>query len=329
MSNIPWPVTAKELMHRWEINSRQLLFIMKEHNLKPYKPDFNTEVEVGKLMLGMDITKNLDRVLGDLIFLMKDIEAIAENIGNADNVDGLEISDFKRTKKDDRSDKTSVEMISNIKVGFENDNEVIFQIPNHKAKTCSFDRLGFKNPETNEWRDFIKILENDNSFHVGPSEKPNSAKRKAYDKNQETLRAINKKLVKFLKTDFSLDIPDGYKLFKRDKAKGQGVYRLQFKRLQYKDSMPRMESQYENFPKEKLFSYLKNISAEYLRKPEDYLFQKIKAVSNTLMERHGVTEIEIQEVVNPTTDREAIKEDFENKVDSDKWYSNGYEIEAN
>jgi hypothetical protein len=95
MSNIHWPVTAKELMHRWSINSRQLLFIMKEHNLKPYEPSFNTEVEIGKLKLGMDIKKNLDRVIGDLIFLMQDIEAIEQNIEKADTADTLKSNGIK------------------------------------------------------------------------------------------------------------------------------------------------------------------------------------------------------------------------------------------
>jgi hypothetical protein len=218
-------------------------------------------------------------------------------------------------------------MISNIKVRFENDNEVVFQAPNNKAKNWSYDRLGFKSPETNEWRSFIEILQNDNTFHAGPSGMPNTNLRKTYDKNQKLLSAINQKLVQFLKKDFSLDIPDDYKLYKIDKAKGQGVYQFQFKQLQYKDNMPRMESRYENYPKEKLLSHLKYILAEYLGKPEDHLKRKIEAVRNVLMEKHGVTEAKIWELVKPTTDHEAIKEEFEKDIGPGEWHDTGYEIE--
>ena len=163
-----------------------------------------------------------------------------------------------------------------------------------KAKMHRSDRFKFTKKT---WETFLSIIQESNTFCVGPAGESKSDTRKEYDRKQAIIKNINKILIKFFCEEFPLQIPESFRLYERDQAKGSGVYKFIFQTERDIATNNLFRSRYDKIPKNELLKYLKEWSDTYDAKPEDWLLQKINRVKQVLIVRDEMTDSEIKNLI--------------------------------
>jgi len=148
------------------------------------------------------------------------------------------------------------DFVRSLRFYFENESEVKIQEPGKKSKTFTHESLGFDRL-TDEWRWFIAVIEGPKHFYeYGPAKKGH-LKIKGYERNRSRLREINKKIVEFLKKEYHIDPPEGFKTFEKAPKEGPGVFRFKFqvgKKVE--------KSKYDKFAKKDLLAEIERLSKQ-------------------------------------------------------------------
>lgn len=133
----------------------------------------------------------------------KERESQKENFVNDSEKPG-HVKDIQLKSPPQQSDKQAIALIKSLKVWCENDVEILIQKPNQKAIICTPDMLSFRDANTKQWNNLIRLLKSsDGMFSYGDNK--NQAK--------STWKVIEKKLIVFLSDKFNLSLPDNFKLF--------------------------------------------------------------------------------------------------------------------
>jgi len=219
------------------------------------------------------------------------------------------------------------DFIRNLRVSYENDNKIKIQVPKRKANCFTCQSLGFRDNTTKEWNALTGILQDaPHTYCIGPASKNvNGIKTKisSYDAQRKLLDGINKKLVDYFKNKYSVQIPIDFKIYELCIGEKTGTYKFKFQIIKEETAIKsKLENKYENLSKEKLLKLLYDIGTEYSSKPDsDYLKPKIETCMQVLKTTHGMTEKEIMDYINPSTDKEQIIYDpYENIENSERDY---------
>ncbi|MFC1814350.1 hypothetical protein ACFL0M_00095 [Thermodesulfobacteriota bacterium] len=125
------------------------------------------------------------------------------------------------------------DFIRQLRVYYENDHKIKIQEPGKKAITWTHGPLGFKNNESKEWKGFLYIIEYPpHIFLLGPSSKTEAGLKipnREYEKKRKRLFMIDKKLIAFFRREYSLQLPDKFKIYERCREEGREPINLSFK----------------------------------------------------------------------------------------------------
>jgi hypothetical protein len=196
------------------------------------------------------------------------------------------------------------DFIRNLRVSYENENEHEIKIKeyNKRRKTINLDFLSHGQRET-----FIKILSDSGCYFIGKAGGKNTLERQIYDRKQKLLKSINKNLIDCINKKISFQFPETYKLYELHKAGGTGCYKFKF---QVEEERESYKTKYERYEKNDLLNVLHGMAREYSNKPENYLKTRINIIKNVLIKKDGMTEEEIREFIDPSTDEEEILKYF-------------------
>jgi len=144
-------------------------------------------------------------------------------------------------KQEDDEIKDYEDFISSLQVSYIDNTEVKVQ---YKGKRMNYtcESIGFRNCKTEEWKTFLRILEDtDHVYRLGPAYfNDNKIHQKVrinnYDSRLNLLKEINKKLVSFLTQQYKINFPSKFKLYERKLTQGKGAYSFKFQILSGKPS---------------------------------------------------------------------------------------------
>jgi len=203
---------------------------------------------------------------------------------------------------DSTSNQDLGSIIKEIQISYQNENEIKVSFPGKRIQTHTWDKIGFKKQNSPAWKKFIQTLQDrPHHFETG---KPNSG---GYSKHRKQLLNINEYLKNFLENEYGLMLPGRYKLYDRLKGEKSGTYLFKFEIIT-DDFFDR--NKYERYSKSRLEETLKDMVVEYRSTPEYWIEKKVESIKNTLMEKHGLNEKQIREIIDPKTDEKVIKESF-------------------
>lgn len=267
--------------------------------------------EVGGEPLSKD-----DQVLTDsrLILFPRDDERLIEKPSQISND-----KERKETLINQLSEQDLDVFIRKLTVIPESNYEIKIKEPGKKPETYNHERLGFKDNIAKEWGTFLDILNNSGSYSIGQADMPGTAIRKGYNRKLSYLRAIDKKLKDAFHKGFSLQFPEGYRLYERFKTEGWGVYKFKFQvKFSLKTADRSLKAKYEKYPKDKLLEYLKNINDTYAKTFQERLKLQIDTAKEVLLEKHKMNNDDINDYIDPRSDHEEINNMFSTFEKSEK-----------
>lgn len=193
----------------------------------------------------------------------------------------------------------------------ESDYEIKIKEKGKQPETYNHERLGFKDNTATGWNIFLGILNKSGTYSIGQAGEHGTTKRKEYNRKLSYLRVIDKKLNYVFHRDFSLQFSKNYRLYRRVKKKGYGVYEFKFQvKFSLKLEKSTLKTKYEKYPKDKLLKHLKNISAIHASTPEKGLKLQIDTIVEILLEKYKMTDDDIKDHFDPKSDHEVINNMF-------------------
>ncbi len=209
-------------------------------------------------------------------------------------------------KQNDASKSSHETFIKNLRIYYENDNEIKIQVPKKKAKNVTCDSLGFRDNQTLGWKSFIEILQApDHIYELGPA-----FAKKEYGQKTKRLKAISFKLVTYFNEVYSAGLPENYKVFEPAKDVGTGKYRPKFNCATNPDrEKSPLENEYEKFPKDELIQEIKYLAKEYLDSKDNAFMEKITVATEVALRKKWLTESEMTELIQQKTDKEVFQEE--------------------
>jgi hypothetical protein len=249
-----------------------------------------------------------DRILDSLIFRIEDVKEFEVKHGKGKK----ETSEQKiptASHKDEPVETGAEDFVRNLRVSFENDNEIRIQEPNEIAKCISCQSLGFRNNKAKAWNTFIEILQNSpHTYYIGPAyeyvqvysdpDKIEGEKRKlkysgkgerkkSYDRRYKRLREISTKIVPYLNDHYPVQIPSKYKLF--EQCSDDNTFKFKFQVM----------SREEASNKDKVLGEFESCTEEYRETEDPSLLEKIHELALTILEREWLTNDEIKNAIQP------------------------------
>jgi hypothetical protein len=216
----------------------------------------------------------------------------------------------KKTLLDNNFESTAhlKNFITKLRISCENDIEIIIQAPNKPPITCNPDSLGFRNVNTNQWKDLISLLKSANGTYYYSSK--DKAKRSVW-------REIEKKLRDFLNEKFNQDIPDDFKLFSPVKGEA-GLRKPLFQITRLKDIV---NDDFKNCNEKQITEKLKEF-ASYASEENAKLYIKATERAKEL----GMSDDTIKNVVDIDNLLGSLDNLDSNNPDRDQWGTTGKQI---
>jgi hypothetical protein len=222
---------------------------------------------------------------------------------------------------DQKSETTETDVesfVKNLRVCYENDNEIKIQVPGKTAKTFTCQSLGFQDNATKTWRLLTEILQDPpHTYCVGPAHRNVNGKKEDlpfYHSQQKLLREINKKLVNFFNSNYSVEIPNNYKLYELCKGEKPGTYRFKFKVIG--EAERALESS-----KNQTINEIKKLCREYKKTQNDTTLERIAGLAKIATDSDWLTSDEIKEMLEQDKEKEKyIYDQFENIKDREPDY---------
>lgn len=189
-------------------------------------------------------------------------------------------------------------------MSYENDEQINIQESGKTVKPVTCQSLGFRDKSTKEWKTLLEILRStDHIYWIGVQGRSSKVRNKDYDAQRKRLESINKKLVVHLSRNYSIMLPDGYKLFELDPGEKKGTYRFKF---QIVDDSGNTK---ETANKETALSALKDLirnGASEKEKKEAALFAK----------KQGATKAEIRAIIMANRHPDSFESEFDEEAGS-------------
>ncbi len=226
-----------------------------------------------------------------MIFKLKDIEDFEKEHGYV-----RKSADSRITPKSEQLE----DFIKRLEFFYENDSEIKIKEPGKRAKSFGFDSLGFKNNQTKQWKSLIELLNDPNhEFALGRAGKKNSSESKTYYARRNILSSLNKKLIEFLRKEYSLQIPEGYKLYEKCPEKGSGIYKFKFNILKESYSPKRLEAQFEALTHLELTEEVENLCKKFKKTQDEKYEAKFVAATKVALRKGFLSEAQVKEKLEP------------------------------
>lgn len=208
------------------------------------------------------------------------------------------LSDFS---EDDKFDS----LISRVRVSAENDSEVLIQVHGKKAKSVTWEDLGFQSELSGPWKTFLEIIQApNNTYDIGQSGTQN------YSRKYKQLNRISEMLIKYLNKEYSFNIPAKFKMFERDKAEKTGVYKPKFQIIDRDDIQTTLESRYNKLPDRELISEIKILRDHYISKQDENIETKFVTACDVAIKKGYITERDVEQIIKPSGDKKFIEDLF-------------------
>jgi hypothetical protein len=324
-------LTGKELSERWNMDGYQVLEMMNEvypspndwESQKLIVGPFNTRVEFAKLFIARDEQKDLDNKIASFDFALSEIKDIEKNFNllPKKQTDSYPKEDPRIDNKLEviKTNQDHEEFIRNLRVSYENDNEIKIKVPGRKANCFTCESLGFRDNKTMAWRTFIYILENPpHTYNLGTAYKhyfvdsysetfeneKKSAKysvkgkrKPEYDKRRKRLVEISKKLKKFFQTQYSFEFPRNYNLHELYKTEKAGTYRFKFQVIIDDGDRGYYERKYEYYSKDKLVKAMELLAQEYQNNRSDSVENRISVAAKIALSKEWLSSNQIKNMI--------------------------------
>jgi len=324
MSKLSLPIIGKNLMDRWGVDEYefwQMLKVEKQQiidNFAKNQPDilgsYNTQIEVSRLIISEDVPNHLD--------LLFNVEFSSSFVERCEKKYSL-VSHEKEMPKLDKNREHSVkDFIKNLRVQYENNNEIKIQETGKGPQAVTYQTMLFRNNQTKAWRAFIRILQvPPHTYSLGPAHQHVNGKRsrvKDYDRRLKRLSEIDRKLKFYLNQHFKARIPENYKLYEKCETEKSGTYKFKFQVVLDDTIKSNSKSKYENFPEDKLANMLSEMADEN-KKALDPIHSaaKMTEIAKILISKHKYTKSDIIELCG--LEKEDIRYvEYENVEDLDQ-----------
>ena len=216
----------KSGLHQLEriITSREKLSQPDIYSWKSYNlPDSGSGTkEVMQILLFADFIKEaVVRALGPINVPASDQEGTAK--------------EAKATGRSATNQANPEEFLKNLRVSKKDNETVSIQVTGKEKGFYSYGAMSFRGAETKEWKTFLDIIQQPDSYELGTAYKYHNEgsgiKKRLpasdYGKKRQILREIDKKVKMFLEKEFKIQIPDDTHIYYK-KEKGR-PYKLKFK----------------------------------------------------------------------------------------------------
>ena len=198
--------SGKEVKAEFDIETPDLLSLIYDGTLRTFEDNLKDERTVDRLK-----NEIMPRAFGYRDELVDSLPIPSED------VEALRVLDDKQSDQDPKT------VIENLIFSASNNVEITIK-SGRKSVNYGFDVLGFREPTTNEWEALLEIVRAPFPvFSIGPAKDKNP-----YNAKIALLRSLNGKLVSFLKKEFGLTLPKGFKVHHLDKAMPPGTYKFLF-----------------------------------------------------------------------------------------------------
>ncbi|WP_321493942.1 hypothetical protein [uncultured Desulfobacter sp.] len=196
------------------------------------------------------------------------------------------------------------EFVKNITIRYENDSQISIQQKRKAKVNVEMTALGFresgKGGERKTWDNFIAVLQNPPNYYWYAPEQ--NDKQQVYN--------VNKKLLKFLSTTFSVNFSDGFKLIERVSGAGKGIYGFNCK-IEYKDTED-IGSKDKNSFRDLFFSTVEKWEKAFTDKEKNHLSERIQQLASEGFEKGFLTKSEVAELFSKRDLAKETIKDFQN-----------------
>ena len=200
--------------------------------------------------------------------------------------------------------KQEGDFINSLKMSRESNSGIEIKAPGKNPEAYDYERLGFKNERTKEWKTLIEVLENkEHVLSLGPA-------GRFYDAQRKRLVQINKKLIDFFNKQYSMKLPYDFKLYELCKDGQGGTYRFKFQVVDNLMDTEKTDSEYRNKTKEQLLKEFEQLAEKYQMRPENgEIIEKMAKLSKILLQKKWITEAEIGKMIRDFKPETEIKYD--------------------
>jgi hypothetical protein len=188
---------------------------------------------------------------------------VSENTSNGPQITGVEKEKHEEVETSAAPPASRAEdFIKGLRISVENDHEIVIQQPGKPKIPYTYANVGFQTANKT-WRDLLRILQDpEYCYDLGPATGV-PAKRRDYDARRKRLEEINKKLIIFLNKEFSLNLSRDYKLFERDKTKGDGIYLFRFRKASSQECKKPQKTKFDNFDGDQLLIEIEKLASKW------------------------------------------------------------------
>ena len=179
--------------------------------------------------------------------------------------------------------------------------------------------MGFRSEKDQIWKLLIDTLKNPpHLIKLPPRKLSNGEPNRDYDNRQKRLSHLNKKLISFFNKNYSLGLPNNYKLYRKYEPEGYGTYYFIFKR-----PWPVAMSRFDRMDRETLLKKINMLLEQWHNSKEGdqsdlnaNLFLELKEAFSVAKEKGYITEEETEELLYQEKDT-AVREVY--REDQTKW----------
>ncbi len=120
-------------------------------------------------------------------------------------------------------------IVRNLVFAYEDNEQISIKAPKMPKKLFTANSLGFKNSRVKTWKQLILILKNpEHTYNVGEAGEKNNINRE-YSRKLALMKDMCSKVSNFIAKEFSLSLPEGFKLYERVKGETPGTYAFKFR----------------------------------------------------------------------------------------------------
>jgi hypothetical protein len=201
--------------------------------------------------------------------------------------------------------------VKNIRISYENNNEIKIQLPGKKAGAVTCESLGLRDSKVLAWQTLLQIIQDPpHIYDIGQSYKISSGIRvqnNEYHRKIKRLTYISLKMVEYFNKEYSVGIPKNYRLFETAKDKGTGKYRPIFSVTTNREKSP-YKNKCEKLSKEDLIKEIKNNFKKYKDSNDELSVEQLTVAIEVSREKNLLTDQEVKDLVDSKSDKEFIQD---------------------
>lgn len=167
-------------------------------------------------------------------------------------------------------------LIKNITIRYENDSQITIQRRGKQPIPVTLQNLRFQaTGKKQTWNNLLKVLQSPPNYY--------------WDFPLNQMKTVSQRLKEWIVKNFTIDLPDKFTLYKREKGKGPGIYSFNFN-IEYSNTINEDESSKKTFRKKFFIELDKSLKDPH----NDFIRDNISKMAKEGLIKYYFTEEEIQ-----------------------------------